>query len=92
MTDLPPGEPFNAICPDAQHHGSPFRYCPCGWMEEPPPSFHAYIKTKDVNDGVKYATRMAMDRARRENNNPRKGIVTVYFDDDGVGAKWTPKP
>ena len=28
------------VCPDAEHHGNPFRYCPvkdCGWMEETPP-------------------------------------------------------
>lgn len=23
-------------CPDAAYHGKPFRYCVCGWMEEPP--------------------------------------------------------
>lgn len=55
------------------------------------PAFHAYMQTKDVNDGVKYATRLALDRARREGFNPRKGIVTVYFDDNGVGAKWEAK-
>lgn len=92
MTDLPKGDPFNAICPDAQHHGNPFRYCACGWMEEPPPSFHAYVRMKDLNDGMKFAARMAVDRARREGNNPRNGTVTIYFDDDGVGAKWMPKP
>lgn len=91
-TDLPPGDSFNAICPDAQYHGSPHRYCACGWMEPPAPSFHAYMQTKDLNDGVKYATRRALDRARSAGFNPRKGTVTVYFDDDGVGAKWEPKP
>ena len=28
------------VCPDAQYHGNPFRYCPvkgCGWMEKRPP-------------------------------------------------------
>ena len=54
--------------------------------------FHAYVKMKDLNDGVKYATRLALDRARQGGNNPRNGTVTVYFDDDGVGAKWEPKP
>lgn len=24
-------------CPEAQYHGNPLRYCPCGWMEEAPP-------------------------------------------------------
>jgi hypothetical protein len=91
-SDLPAGDPFNAICPDAQYHGSPHRYCACGWMEEQPKKLHAYIQTKDLNDGVRYATRLALDRARRENYNPRQGTVTVYFDDDGVGAKWEPKP
>jgi hypothetical protein len=55
------------------------------------PAFHAYMRTKDLNDGVKFATRLALDRARREGFNPRKGIVTVYFDDNGVGAKWEAK-
>lgn len=57
----------------------------------PPPrpsEFHAYVRMKDVNDGMKFAARMAVDRARREGNNPRNGKVTIYFDDDGVGAKW----
>lgn len=53
--------------------------------------FHAYVRMKDLNDGMKFAARMAVDRARREGNNPRNGIVTISFDDDGVGAKWTPK-
>lgn len=55
------------------------------------PAFHAYMQTKDLNDGVKYATRLAIDRARREGYNPRKGTVTVSFDDAGVAAKWEPK-
>ena len=28
------------VCPEAEHHGNPFRYCGvkgCGWMEETPP-------------------------------------------------------
>jgi hypothetical protein len=55
----------------------------------PPPSeFHAYVRMKDVNDGMKFAARMAVDRARRDGNNPRNGTVHIYFDDDGVGAKW----
>lgn len=89
-TDLPKGDPFNAICPDAQYHGSPHRYCACGWMEAPAPAFHAYMQTKDLNDGVRYATRLALDRARRAGYNPRKGTVTVRFEDDGVGARWEP--
>lgn len=59
-------------------------------MSETPTEFHAYVRMKDVNDGMKFAAKMAVDRARREGNNPRKGIVTITFDDDGVGAKWTP--
>lgn len=57
-----------------------------------PPAFHAYVQMKDLNDGVKFATRLALDRARREGHNPRNGTLTVYFDDNGVGAKWEPKP
>lgn len=55
------------------------------------PAFHAYVRMKDANDGVKFAARLAMDRARREGNNVRKGILTITFDDDGVAAKWEPK-
>lgn len=97
MTDLPEGDSFNEICPEAQYHGNPFRYCPvrgCGWVEEPPARqysrLYAYVQMKDLNDGVKFATRLALDRARREGFNPRKGTLTVTFDDDGVGAKWEP--
>lgn len=25
-------------CPQAKYHGNPFRYCACGWMEEPEPA------------------------------------------------------
>ncbi|HJV99840.1 MAG TPA: hypothetical protein VJ617_12175 [Arthrobacter sp.] len=57
----------------------------------PAKAYHAYMQTRDLNDGVRYATRLALDRARRDGHNPRKGTVTVYFDDDGVGAKWEPK-
>lgn len=53
-----------------------------------PAEFHSYIKTKDLNMGVKHATRLALDRARQGGFNPRKGTVTVFFEDDGVGAKW----
>lgn len=91
MSELPEGKPFNEICPGAAGHGNPFRYCYCGWVEpqpEPPAEYHAYIRTKDLNFGVKHASRLALDRARQANHNPRKGTVTVYFDDDGVGAKW----
>lgn len=92
MSDLPPGDSFNAICPDAQYHGSPFRYCPCGWMEpqQVKPKLHAYVQMKDLNDGVKFASRLCLDRVRRENYNPRQGTLTITFDDDGVGAKWEP--
>jgi len=60
--------------------GEPFHHMP--------PSFHAYVKTKDLELGIKYVTRLALDRARQAGFNPRKGIVTVGFDDDGVAAKW----
>lgn len=60
-------------------------------VEEQPKRLHAYVQMKDLNDGVKFATRMALDRARRENYNPRNGTLTVYFDDNGVGARWEPK-
>ena len=26
----------NADCPNPETHGNPFRYCPCGWIEESP--------------------------------------------------------
>lgn len=55
-----------------------------------PNQYHAYVRMKDLNDGMKFAARMAVDRARREGNNPRNGTVIIHFDDDGVGAKWTP--
>ena len=48
----------------------------------------AYIKTKSVNDGVKHAARLVLDRARQAGHNPRLGRVEIYFDDDGVGAIW----
>jgi hypothetical protein len=103
MTDLPKGDSFhNYEVPTEQEwlgngcestHGNPFRYCVCGWIEEPEPeptvaTFHAYVKTKDLNDGVKFASRLALDRARRENHNPRQGTLTITFDDDGVNALW----
>jgi hypothetical protein len=46
---------------------------------------------KDLNDGIRYAARLAVDRARKAGNNPRNGLVTIYFDDNGVGAKWVRK-
>ena len=48
----------------------------------------AYVKTKSVNDGMKWAARMVVDRARQDGHNPREGRVEIYFDDDGVGAIW----
>lgn len=48
----------------------------------------AYVKTKSVNDGMKWAARMVVDRARQDGHNPRQGRVEIYFDDDGVGAIW----
>lgn len=48
----------------------------------------AYFRTKDVNNGMKWAARMAVDRARQDGHNPRHGRVEIYFDDDGVGAIW----
>ena len=48
----------------------------------------AYVKTKDVNNGVKWAGRMALDRARQDGHNPRHGRLEIYFDDDGEGAIW----
>ena len=27
------GKPGDPACPDAASHGSPFRYCACGWTE-----------------------------------------------------------
>lgn len=48
----------------------------------------AYIATKDLNLGLRTVTRVVVDRARQAGYNPRKGTVTVYFEDAGVGAKW----
>jgi hypothetical protein len=48
----------------------------------------AYIATKDLNLGLKVATRRVVDRVRQAGYNPRKGKVTVYFEDAGVGATW----
>ena len=59
---------------------------------EVPKKLHAYVQMKDLNDGVKFASRLCLDRVRRENYNPRKGVLTLTFDDDGVGAKWEPTP
>jgi hypothetical protein len=75
--DLPPGEPFHNFDELGPQTTS---------------SFHAYMATKDLNDGVKFATRLALDRARQGGYNPRKGTVTVSFDDAGVAARWDPKP
>ena len=73
-TDLPAGDSFHNFA-----------------VRPPRPTeFHAYVRMKDLNDGMKFAARMAVDRARREGNNPRNGTVIIHFDDDGVGAKWTP--
>lgn len=31
-------------CADAEYHGKPFRYCPCGWIEPPaPPRYEVAI-------------------------------------------------
>lgn len=81
-------------CPDAWGHGNPMRYCYCGWMEEaapPPPSFHATVATKDLNTGVRYASRLALDRARQGGFNPRQGTLTLTFTDHEVTAKWEKK-
>jgi hypothetical protein len=48
----------------------------------------AYVKTKDLNMALKHVTRLVVDRARQAGWNPRKGIITIYMEDDGVGAKW----
>lgn len=55
------------------------------------PAFHAYVPTKDLDAGIRIAARVAVDRARTAGHNPRKGIVTIHFDDAGVGARWEPK-
>jgi hypothetical protein len=58
-------------------------------VEPPAPSYHAYVRMKDVNDAAKFASRLALDRARHAGRNPRTGIVTIKFDDHGASAKWT---
>lgn len=77
MTEQPMGEPFHSY---EVEPAAPLR-----------PAFHSYVAIKDANQGVKYAARLAMDRARQAGNNVRDGILTIYFDDRGVGAKWEPK-
>lgn len=54
------------------------------------PKLHAFVQMKDLNDGVKFAARLCLDRVRRENYNPRKGTLTITFEDNGVSAKWEP--
>jgi hypothetical protein len=53
---------------------------------------HAYVQMKDLNDSVKFVARLALDRARRENYNPRQGKLTITFDDNGASAVWEPTP
>lgn len=48
----------------------------------------AYVQTRDLNNGMKWASRMVVDRARQDGHNPRHGRVEIYFEDDGVGAIW----
>jgi hypothetical protein len=91
MTDLPQGDPFNAICPDAQYHGNPFRYCPCGWMEDLPASYHAYYPGDNLDLCARYVIKLVIDRVREAGKNPRLGTVTLNFEDHGVGAKWESK-
>jgi len=59
---------------------------------EEPTSFHSYFPGNNLEIGMRYAARMAVDRARAAGNNPRNGTVTIYFEDNGVGARWEPKP
>lgn len=56
-----------------------------------PREFHAYFKARDLNYGVRIASRIALDRAREAGFNPRQGIITITIEDDGVNAKWTEK-
>lgn len=70
--------------------GDPFHNYEVGTTPVPD-QYHAYVQMKDLNDGIKYAARLAVDRARKAGNNPRNGTVTLYFDDAGVGAKWVRK-
>jgi hypothetical protein len=90
MTDLPKGEPFNAICPDAQYHGSPHRYCACGWMEPARGSFqaHAFATGTNLDICARQAIKLVVDRARAAGFNPRHGTVTLTFEDNGVNGKW----
>ena len=86
MTDLPPGDPF--------HEFDNALFCEELETFVPPPGkgHWAHVQMKDLNDGVKYATRLALDRARQAGHNPRNGYLTVFFSDDGVGCRWDPKP
>jgi hypothetical protein len=57
-------------------------------VEPPLPVFYAHVNMKDLNDGIKYAARLACDRARAGGNNPRNGTLTITFEDAAVTAKW----
>lgn len=35
MTPASPLGQSDSPCSQAKYHGNPFRYCACGWMEEP---------------------------------------------------------
>jgi hypothetical protein len=67
---------------------------PDNWhnFEVGPKEYHAYFKARDLNYGVRVASRIALDRAREAGHNPRNGVVTIHFEDDGVNAKWTENP
>jgi hypothetical protein len=48
-------------CPQAAFHGNPFRYCPCGWVEEerPAPTFEEDLRHVLNKHGIDAKTNTA---------------------------------
>lgn len=51
---------------------------------------YAVVRMKDMHAGIRYASRLVLDRARQAGFNPRLGTVTITFTDNEVAAKWEP--
>jgi hypothetical protein len=71
-------------------NGEPFHTIPV--QPEQPTAFHSYFAGNNLDICARYAIRLVIDRVREAGNNPRLGTVTMYFEDNGVGAKWEPRP
>lgn len=57
-------------------------------MSESPFRTDAYVAGKDLNLTSRNVVRVLLDRVRAAGHNPRKGRVSMYFEDAGVGASW----